>query len=128
MTLQIHTARLSYTGPDRLDITRKSADSEIGLLLAPSRQLLCKYHPGWGGRWNWPAYREDYLYELGHRYEERRDAFDALLLDRSEVTLVCYCRDARFCHRVLAALFLEEKGAVYLGERTAGQGSLPGVG
>lgn len=39
MTLQVRTARISYAGPDRLDITRKSAD-DFGLAFAPSWKLL----------------------------------------------------------------------------------------
>lgn len=39
MTLAVHTARISYSGPDRLDVTRKSAGPE-GLPFAPSWQIL----------------------------------------------------------------------------------------
>lgn len=39
MTLHIRTARVSYAGPDRLDVTRKSAD-DFGLAFAPSWKLL----------------------------------------------------------------------------------------
>lgn len=39
MTLRVHTARVSYAGPDRLDITRKSAPPE-GIAFAPSWSIL----------------------------------------------------------------------------------------
>ena len=39
MTLRVHTARVSYGGADRLDITRKSAKG-YGLAFAPSWSLL----------------------------------------------------------------------------------------
>lgn len=128
MTLHVYTARISYSGPDRLDVTRKSATSEIGLLLAPSRSLLCKYHPAWGGRWNWREYRGDYLCELCRTYDRHPTRFDSLLFCRTEITLVCYCRVPGYCHRKLAAEWLEDHGAVYEGERTSGQSTLPGVG
>lgn len=37
--LRVHTARISYGGPDRLDITRKSGTG-LGLVFAPSWDLL----------------------------------------------------------------------------------------
>lgn len=39
MTLTVHTARVSYDGADRLDITRKSAGPE-GIAFAPSWAIL----------------------------------------------------------------------------------------
>ena len=39
MTLRVHTARVSYGGADRLDITRKSAPPE-GIAFAPSWAIL----------------------------------------------------------------------------------------
>ncbi len=39
MTLHVHTARISYRGPDRLDITRRSGGKE-GHLFAPSWRIL----------------------------------------------------------------------------------------
>ena len=39
MTLRVHTARVSYAGPDRLDVTRKSAGPD-GIAFAPSWAIL----------------------------------------------------------------------------------------
>lgn len=39
MTLHIHTARISYAGADRLDITRKSA-AGLGRMFSPSWAIL----------------------------------------------------------------------------------------
>lgn len=39
MTLYVHTARVSYAGPDRFDVTRKSG-TDIGKLFAPSWAIL----------------------------------------------------------------------------------------
>ncbi len=39
MTLQVFTARISYDGPDRLDITRSRKDP-VGVVFAPSERIL----------------------------------------------------------------------------------------
>ncbi len=128
----IYTGRLDYRGSDRLDITRQGNDRLLaagqptpGDLLAPSHQIL------------WPAkkaleaartdierdrifaaYRAAYLDELRERYKTRRPEF-VHLVDAPYQTLVCFCTDPRWCHRVPAGQTLEavSRGrAIYLGE------------
>jgi uncharacterized protein YeaO (DUF488 family) len=131
MTLHVHTARLSYAGPGRLDITRSAVELDPftpGFAFAPSRVIV-----GWVKRgvieWEGTpgSYVELYTREMRESYRRHRGVWDALLaLD--EVTLVCFCVNPARCHRTLLAALLVKLGAVYEGERTDGQGSLPGVG
>lgn len=131
MPLEVYTARVTYAGPDRLDITRKSAGPE-GLPFAPSWAIV---RPMIDARRRWRAdgtafadrvieenrlwydYLVAFRAEMRASYRAHRAAWDALLA-RERVTLVCYCTDPYKCHRtVLARSFLTALGAVYQGER-----------
>lgn len=118
----VYTARVSYRGGDRLDITRKSAGPD-GLPFAPSWRIL---RPALAARraggpvavaYAWPQYAADYTAEMRTSYRGHRAAWEALLR-RDEVTLVCYCKDPLFCHRRLLAELLVACRATYSGERT----------
>jgi len=110
----IYTARVSYRGPDRLDITRKAGSvygpswALLGPMLAARRE---------GKPMDWPPYKAAYLREM--------QAVDlAPLLRKDVVTLCCYCTSKTECHRYALAELLVQHGAVYLGERGAVQQSL----
>ena len=139
MTLHAFTARVSYRGADRLDITRKSAVGD-GLVFAPSWEIL---RPALDARRKaselrakgkaspfyfdgaeaesvesraWEQYVPAYTAEMRAGYVQHRDAWERLLA-RDVVTLCCYCADARRCHRtVLARDILPTLGATYAGE------------
>ena len=117
MTLLVRTARLSYSGPDALNVTRKSADA-TGIVFAPSWRIL---KPALVARRDgrldeaWPGYVADYTTEMRRSFREQRAAWDALLA-RESVTLTCYCAQADRCHRTLLAGFLAKLGATYTGE------------
>lgn len=121
MTLLIRTARVSYRGPDRLDVTRKSARFD-GIAFAPSWGIL---EPALQARRDgrldeaWPGYVADYTTEMRRSYREQRGAWDALL-ERETVTLVCYCKQADRCHRTVLADILVKLGATYEGEVNTG--------
>lgn len=149
MTLHVHTARISYSGPDRFDITRKSGGSE-GVIFAPSWNIL---RPALDARQKatrlreiadalpgivrevyrngtlqnaydierraWAQYEPAYLAEMRESYRVNRQAWNALLA-RERVVLVCYCVDSERCHRtLLGQRILTAFGAVYEGERVA---------
>lgn len=115
---RIYTARVTYAGPDRLDITRKSA--EAGLPFAPSwailRPMIALRRAGGDELAAWPQYVDDYTAEMRASYRDRRAAWDWLLA-RPEVTLVCYCTDPAHCHRTVLAGILAKLGATVCGER-----------
>ena len=126
MPLQIYTARISYSGPDRLDVTRKA-----GSVFGPSWALL---RAGKSGEIDWQTYVEDYTAEMRWCWERGADVVDQRhrnevldrwheLLHRETVTLCCYCADPQRCHRTVLAGLLVKAGehlglpAVYRGER-----------
>ena len=123
MPLQVYTARISSSDPDTLNITRGSGTA--GLFLAPSRIILrvalaeMKRARSLAERdASFERYRVRYLDEMRESYRTSRPAWDELLA-RPRVVLVCYCTDARRCHRWIArTLILPTLGAVDCGEIT----------
>lgn len=113
MILRVHTARLSYGGPDRFDVTRGNATPE-SLPFAPPWQLV---RGAKSGEIPWDRYVDHYLTCMRASYRENRAAWDAIL-SRDVVTLVCFCVDDRKCHRAILAGILGKLGAVVIGERT----------
>ena len=120
MTLAVYTARITYAGPDRLDVTRKSGGA-TGRPFAPSWAILrpalkIRVEDGHGAFLAaWPQYVADYTAEMRASYRRKRAAWDALLA-RPAVVLVCYCTDPARCHRRVLAELLAKLGAVDLGE------------
>lgn len=131
MTLHVYSARISYRGEDRLDVTRKSGQE--GLFLAPSWKIL---RPAIAARKRaaalamedaivpalaerkvaWDRYVPAYLEEMRASYRRELAAWNALLA-RERVVLVCYCVDAEHCHRyLLRTQILPKLGAVDGGE------------
>jgi len=87
MTLRVATAPFRYSGPDRLDITRKG-----GSPFAPSWPLLteAKAMMRTDPRAAWDFYAPRYVDEMRRSWREHRGEWLALL-DRERVVLVCYC-------------------------------------
>ncbi len=142
MSLTVHTARVSYGGADRLDVSRKSAGPD-GVAFAPSWAILrpaldlmqnasatlsfAKLDPPKASADEvkfaaivqhsaWALYSAAYAAEMRESYRTQRAAWDALLA-RESVTLVCYCTDPARCHRTLLAGILAKLGATVAGER-----------
>lgn len=126
MTVQVWTARLSYGGPDRLDVTRGGADRARKLLglvrgevspgepFAPTWPIV---RAGKGGRISWEKYVSEYKKEMEQSRTNVWPNAWVELLKRDEVTLCCYCVDPQRCHRTLLAAMLGELGAEVRGER-----------
>ena len=115
--LTVHSARISYAGPDRLDITRKSGKE--GLFLAPSwailRPALDAMRAGRKAE-AWSVYVPAFFDEMRRSYVANRAAWSALRA-RERVVLCCYCTDPEHCHRaLLRARILPALGAVDGGE------------
>lgn len=119
MTLIVHTARISYGGPDRFDVTRKSG-GRYGTLFAPSWALLGPYlgklRAGALIEADWLTYVATYTAEMRESYAEHRAEWNAMLAQET-VTLVCYCTKATRCHCTVLAGILVKLGAEYKGER-----------
>jgi hypothetical protein len=110
----IYTARVTYGGKDRVDITAKG-----GSFFAPSWPLLNRFlavrKSGRETEETWTEYTEAYMAEMRNAYRRDKSAFHTLA--SSNATLVCYCTGTH-CHRFLLAGILVKLGATYRGERT----------
>ena len=110
----IYTARVSYRGPDRVDVTRKGG-SPFGPSWPLLQHFLAIRRSGKETGSVWADYRAAYLQEMRALYRVNPAPF--LALAARDATLVCYCTDAERCHRTLLADILVKLGAEYGGER-----------
>lgn len=138
MTLQVFSARVSYRGADRFDVTRKSG-CLTGKLFAPSWAILSPAIAARGRAWGlvaeidtpdtretatrikndaWDAYVPAFIDEMRQSYRANRVAWDWLLA-KETTTLVCYCVNGERCHRKLLREILVKLGAADGGERGA---------
>jgi uncharacterized protein YeaO (DUF488 family) len=120
VTLSVCTARISYRGTDRLDVSRKGHDP-LGVVFAPSwsliKPLIEQRRAGFPlTDAGWQDYVTRYTQEMRASYVQHREEWYELLT-REEVTLCCYCTDATRCHRTVLAGILSRLGATVLGER-----------
>jgi hypothetical protein len=112
----IWTARISYSGPRRLDVTRKG-----GSVFGPSWPLLHWARSKPRDDDHWDVYRMRYIYQMRRCYAEHHDHWIELL-QRRGVVLCCYCSDPQRCHRTVLAELLVKTGerlglpAAYFGE------------
>ncbi len=118
MTLLVHTSRVTYAGPDRLDVTRKSGDPTFAPSWAILRPMLAlrRAEGAMSVAYAWPRYVRDYTAEMRTSYRLNRAVWDVLLA-RESATLLCYCTDAAHCHRTVLAGILGKMGATVRGER-----------
>lgn len=118
MTLRVRTARVSYRGADRLDVTRRSG-CHIGKAFAPSWKILgpalAERKAGPIDEERWQEYRTAYIAEMRASYRDNPKAWGDVL-SRDRVTLVCYCTDPERCHRRVLAALLASAGAIDDGE------------
>lgn len=127
-TCVVWTARVTYRGADRVDVTRAGRDA-LGGAFAPSWALLGPYlakrRRGGAGADDWSAYVAAYTAEMRTSWRARRAAWVAVL-GRPAATLVCYCADPTRCHRTVLAGLLAAVGprvgvgVVRRGERAVG--------
>lgn len=118
MTLRVSTARISYGGADRLDVTSRTADP-VGRAFAPPWSLVgplvAKRRAGTLTDADWAEYEKRYVTLMRSSYMLRRPAWEDLL-SRERVVLVCYCTDKTQCHRRILAEILGKLGAIDQGE------------
>jgi uncharacterized protein YeaO (DUF488 family) len=121
VSLIVCTARITYQGSDRIDVTRKGC-SLCGFFMAPSWKILApvlQARKQGSLESEWSRYVEDYIEEM--RLSQKRHPLAwADLLRREQVTLVCYCSNPLRCHRwILRTKILPALGAVDGGEMTS---------
>ena len=129
------TAQYNYGGPDRLDITYKTADMSTcysndlsqyfnfyGQWLAPTEDMVKGYKWGWKDlkTVNEKQIRYTHMYNklMAERWAKHvQEMHDFVQLCPTSMTIVCYCKSGDFCHRQLAHQYLTQLGATYMGER-----------
>lgn len=110
--MELYTSQYQYSGSDRFDITVKGKDP-IGKFFAPTWKMVMGSKEG---NISWDEYKSMYRELMQKSYRENRNIWDEIL-NRDEVTLVCFCESRTDCHRYLLAGFMEKLGAEYMGER-----------
>jgi uncharacterized protein YeaO (DUF488 family) len=129
--LQVFTARYGYRGENWLDVSSASnmkriekgeagGHRGIGMAFAPSRQLLTPFlRRRWLGieldECEWGRYQQRYIEEMRESYRKQRSACDQVM-QMGEVVLLCFCTDAKHCHRRVLAWIFSELGATNRGE------------
>lgn len=108
----LYTAQYNYSGKDRLDITVKGKDP-IGRVFAPTWKIVMGSKEG---TISWAEYSLMYRDLMRKSYSTNNYIWDEIL-SRDTVTLVCFCKNVRHCHRYLLAGYFSKLGAMYEGER-----------
>jgi len=129
VSLDLYTARVSYGGPDRLDVARQTSDA-TGVVFAPSWALLrpakAAQRAGTFDAAAWAAYERAYVNEMRFSYARNAGTWLGLLRRHGSVTLCCFCVLAPgkpWCHRLPLAAVLVKTAAAhgfevrYRGER-----------
>lgn len=107
--LRVFTAQYRYAGPDRLDITVKGRH-DLGKQFAPTWDMVWGYKQG---RLSQEEYTARYRFLLNSVEKPRWEE----LLARRRVVLVCFCQAGAFCHRLLLARYMVDRGwGEYVGE------------
>ena len=106
--VEVWTANIRYSGPDRLDVTVKSGDRTF----APTWDLVMGYKQG---KISEEEYTEKYTQLMRQSWVKNNKRWREVL-GTERVVLVCYCRPGVFCHRVLLARMIEKAGGKYMGE------------
>lgn len=128
----VQSARISYGGPGRLDVSRQGNDP-TGKVFAPSWEIL---RPALDERKRaqeaakagdaaearriedamWSAYVPAYVKEMRASYKRHFGTWERVL-SAQEVTLCCMCVSSWHCHRFVLSGLLGRLGARVLGER-----------
>ena len=112
----IWTAQYKYVGPDRLDITMKAPKGSLGTTFQPGWDLVMGLK---GEKITEHQYLNTYWERMRVSYSTNKPYWDALL-QRLEVTLVCFCPADTFCHRLILGRDILGKhfnNVTYKGER-----------
>jgi uncharacterized protein YeaO (DUF488 family) len=110
--VRIYTAQYRYSGADRLDITVKGKDP-VGQVFAPSWEIVNGFLKK---RISQAEYTRRYIAMMAESVKHNHQIW-LDILNRQEVTLVCFCPAYNFCHRYILAEILQSMGATYCGER-----------
>jgi hypothetical protein len=107
--LDVYTARVSYKGNDRVDVSANGGH----FIFVPPKQLLFDYR---FGKITEKKFQKAYFDCLRNSYVNHRHAWDNLL-SSARMVLVCNCNaEDKSCHRFVIVDFLKRLGAAYKGK------------
>jgi uncharacterized protein YeaO (DUF488 family) len=110
MGLKVYTSNVKYKGNDRLDITVRTGDLDF----APTWDMVMGHK---NGTLSDEEYTERYMNILRVSFSNVHQKW-VDIMEMEEITLVCYCKSGKFCHRkILAEVFSKFKDVEYIGER-----------
>jgi ribA/ribD-fused uncharacterized protein len=110
---QVWTSRVqSYREDDGLDVSVMSGGL-MGSVFGPAWPMVRNYKYGLLDK---DGYVEQYLTMMRSSFHAHKHHWQEVL-NRSVVTLLCYCPAGSFCHRHVLANLFEKCGAWYMGER-----------
>ncbi|HLD90750.1 MAG TPA: hypothetical protein VI911_07045 [Patescibacteria group bacterium] len=123
--MSFYTARINYSGDDRLDITA-AGQHPIGKIFAPTWDIVKM----WQNAKKIAEKTGDRAVldkaEACYKVQYREQMMNSLrnntgmwikVLSQPVVTVVCYCPKGTFCHRYQLMDIFTELGAIYIGER-----------
>ena len=110
MSLKVFTSNINYNGGNGFDITVKSGDFDF----APTWDMVWSHK---NGTLSDDEYVEKYTKLMEDSYNRFPHKWEKLL-SKEKVTLLCYCKKGKFCHRRLLAelLHLNFDNVEYIGE------------
>lgn len=113
--LNIYTAQYNYKGPNRTDITVKTAIPPWDAF-APTWNMVTDYLKDPNNVYQERVYMAKYEAIVANAYVANREELTTLIHSDETRVFVCFCKSGAFCHRVLLARHFESLGAVYHGE------------
>lgn len=123
--MPFYTARINYSGDDRLDIT-VAGQHPIGRIFAPTWDIVKMWQKAkeLSKSKNDPSIlkRAEDVYRVQYRAQMMASLHTNFgmwlhVLSQPVVTFVCYCPKGTFCHRYILMDMLVELGAMYIGDR-----------
>jgi len=115
--MTLYTAQYRYSGNDRFDITVKGKENAD---LAPTWDMVNRWKASDKGELAKARYTVEYFDLLSRRHAQNPAAFQGLsmLSANQNITIVCFCPEGAFCHRLLLVAWMEKYyNTQYGGER-----------
>ena len=103
MSITIYTAQMRIETDDAIDITIKSAKTDLGRYLSPTWDMVNGIK---SGTLTEDQYTEQYLALMRQRYSRDSEFFHRVLREENSITLKCFCPANTFCHRRIAVFVL----------------------
>lgn len=100
--LNIYTAQYNYKGPNRTDVTVKTAKPPWSIF-APTWGMVMNYLKGSKDTVAEQVYMLEYEKIVASAFRARGKELLSLIQSNETRVFVCFCKSGTFCHRVLLA-------------------------